>query len=529
MAQSISNFDAHLAEMATVYSSPSPTSTLDSDNGGSTSFVGNTPSTVLFFLAMLVGVAIAFVFIFFTMRYFVRSRYGLHIYPVAHHGMMFTANVGPDRVALSHSPSDRELDWYMAYLRNNHFFRDDFFERRYLSAVEGLDALGGSRRRRRRRRGRYLKMKKLTLAQVDRLFPKTSYAEWLHLGDAEDDLTLIQLNLEGENEKVSAAKTEQGDFEVIELRRLSSPEQTTHDIDATSLATSNIKAELHFDSGNCAICLDAYEPDDTVRGLICGHVFHDECVDPWLTRRRACCPICKRDYYKENNRDGNGDALVTEQPEGTVTTERSAPPEESRSEDPTQPQEVDLSETTNNNSQTEAANNTEDEITINYDILRNDPNLRNLLNELIPLSERANAILLGQETLDLELAARVVANKKFSNCCKRLFWRLMGISKEDMFNWAVISLYSDEQAQQHEEGRDDVSRDFPVLHLPHVEPTRENEDTVQMEQIAPTEANDENTAETRGSQESRRSVYHNAESSLEDLAEAAQEVVDRRV
>ncbi|KAK3309923.1 uncharacterized protein B0T15DRAFT_17945 [Chaetomium strumarium] len=47
----------------------------------------------------------------------------------------------------------------------------------------------------------------------------------------------------------------------------------------------------------CAICIDTLEDDDDVRGLTCGHAFHAVCIDPWLTTRRACCPLCKADYY----------------------------------------------------------------------------------------------------------------------------------------------------------------------------------------------------------------------------------------
>lgn len=57
----------------------------------------------------------------------------------------------------------------------------------------------------------------------------------------------------------------------------------------------------------CAICIENLDDDDEVRGLSCGHAFHAGCLDPWLTCRRACCPLCKADYYVPKPRP-EGDA-----------------------------------------------------------------------------------------------------------------------------------------------------------------------------------------------------------------------------
>ncbi|KAI9289424.1 hypothetical protein BC943DRAFT_73186 [Umbelopsis sp. AD052] len=45
----------------------------------------------------------------------------------------------------------------------------------------------------------------------------------------------------------------------------------------------------------CVICLDDFDIGEKVRRLPCGHEFHCECIDPWLTIKSASCPLCKHD------------------------------------------------------------------------------------------------------------------------------------------------------------------------------------------------------------------------------------------
>lgn len=73
-----------------------------------------------------------------------------------------------------------------------------------------------------------------------------------------------------------------------------------------------VPPELLTNPGDsCAICIDTLEDDDDIRGLTCGHAFHAGCLDPWLTSRRACCPLCKADYYVPKPRL-DGEAAATD-------------------------------------------------------------------------------------------------------------------------------------------------------------------------------------------------------------------------
>lgn len=440
--------------------------------GGSTSFVGNTPSTILFFLALAVGVFIALLFVFFTMRYFVRLKFGVHVYPMNQRRNQ--DRPPPEVQPLTRTPnpswgpggagSRREFFYHLEYIRNHNYVRGELLERRLHN---------GRRRRRRRRGGRYARMKKLTQTEVDTLFPRKSYADWLDGGkerdhENRDGVLQEEADLQraagvvGDTVEINAAQEKQLQHlpprDTIDLSRLealsdlvdlaeggltskqpvsldlSSAEATSeevHSLVENTLRSSeghdladvpNIELDdlslkplvgplhdldLHFTSGTCAICLEVLEQEDVVRGLICGHVFHSDCLDPWLTKRRACCPTCKRDYFYKNP---NTEAPTPESPdEGQEET-----PEEDADDD-----------------------------SIDYDALRDNLEFRSLIQELIPTDERVRMIL-NDETLaeyNLEERGMEIANAKYGHNFKVLWWKLMGIKKSDLLNWAVLSIY----------------------------------------------------------------------------------------
>ncbi|CAO2179441.1 unnamed protein product [Urochloa humidicola] len=42
----------------------------------------------------------------------------------------------------------------------------------------------------------------------------------------------------------------------------------------------------------CAICLNDFRAEETLRAMPCAHAFHHNCIAQWL-RRNAVCPLCR--------------------------------------------------------------------------------------------------------------------------------------------------------------------------------------------------------------------------------------------
>ncbi|KAJ2498679.1 hypothetical protein GGH96_004110 [Coemansia sp. RSA 1972] len=73
-------------------------------------------------------------------------------------------------------------------------------------------------------------------------------------------------------------------------------EDTPPNVPVSALDGSESCYVTKDDKPACVVCLEEYLVDQDVRVLLCGHVFHDECILEWLVRSTAKfheCPICK--------------------------------------------------------------------------------------------------------------------------------------------------------------------------------------------------------------------------------------------
>ncbi|KAG8045171.1 hypothetical protein GUJ93_ZPchr0008g13461 [Zizania palustris] len=88
---------------------------------------------------------------------------------------------------------------------------------------------------------------------------------------------------------------------------------------------------------DCVFCLTRVDDGEEVRELRCRHVFHRACLDAWLVRPRATCPLCRDrllpsdpprtspvDYYDDDDVHFSFDDLSSSSSTTTTTTSSSS-------------------------------------------------------------------------------------------------------------------------------------------------------------------------------------------------------------
>lgn len=63
--------------------------------------------------------------------------------------------------------------------------------------------------------------------------------------------------------------------------------------DFSRLYNKQTVSPLHITTFTCCICLD----DDikNTKTLLCGHIFHQKCIEEWLQIEESC-PLCREDF-----------------------------------------------------------------------------------------------------------------------------------------------------------------------------------------------------------------------------------------
>ncbi|XP_010520270.2 PREDICTED: E3 ubiquitin-protein ligase RDUF2-like, partial [Tarenaya hassleriana] len=59
------------------------------------------------------------------------------------------------------------------------------------------------------------------------------------------------------------------------------------------ISAGHVNTDTH-----CAVCMEAFEPGSEAREMPCKHIFHGDCIVPWLSIRNSC-PVCRFELPSE--------------------------------------------------------------------------------------------------------------------------------------------------------------------------------------------------------------------------------------
>lgn len=54
----------------------------------------------------------------------------------------------------------------------------------------------------------------------------------------------------------------------------------------------------------CSVCWDDFKLDEPVRKLVCEHLYHEQCIIPWL-QLHGTCPICRKSLNDDSESENS--------------------------------------------------------------------------------------------------------------------------------------------------------------------------------------------------------------------------------
>lgn len=85
------------------------------------------------------------------------------------------------------------------------------------------------------------------------------------------------------------------------------PRETIDQLPKVKITKEQVEIKLQ-----CSVCMEDYKVDETVQKLPCDHLFHENCIVPWLELHDTC-PVCRKGLSAESdqndgsNEDDGGD------------------------------------------------------------------------------------------------------------------------------------------------------------------------------------------------------------------------------
>ncbi|PYH36264.1 putative RING finger protein [Aspergillus neoniger CBS 115656] len=133
---------------------------------------------------------------------------------------------------------------------------------------------------------------------IEVLYPQVKYKDWFAGKQNEQNEQQRQQRQQQQQQDLSSGAIAQVRSTPGDNASGESPENTNTNTNINDSKERDKDTEDADTSGDnhrtCAICIDQFADDDEIRSLPCRHIFHTVCLDPWVTKKNAFCPLCKR-------------------------------------------------------------------------------------------------------------------------------------------------------------------------------------------------------------------------------------------
>jgi hypothetical protein len=72
-------------------------------------------------------------------------------------------------------------------------------------------------------------------------------------------------------------------------------EQAIDEMDAAMVISTIPRIKWGCEKEECSLCLDEFSEGEELLQLKCSHVFHEQCLGPWVLKSKEC-PLCKQHF-----------------------------------------------------------------------------------------------------------------------------------------------------------------------------------------------------------------------------------------